>query len=189
MKRIGIAILVCVVSSIGAPSSAGVRVEFGASGNLLTSLEGEETLVDGFNLRAVVAGDTDGPVQVGAAVTWRYQRHEDNEGIPYEPVAIDPCRRGWKDTPDSGESNFLEISVVARALEDRSGLRPFAELEGGVAFNDLEEAGPDIVVSFTAGVIWRFESAEAIVLGVGHRLYLPSDRLTVPVGVSYVMEF
>ena len=174
---------------MGASSSAGVRVEFGTQGNVLTSFSGEETLVDGFSLRAVVTGGTIGSVQLEPALTWRYQRHSDNEWSPYKPVAIDPCRRGWKDAPDSGESNFLEISVVARALEDRSGLRPFAELEGGVAFNDLAGAGPDIVVSFTAGAIWRFDSAEAIVVGVGYRLYLPSDRLTVPLLVNFVMEF
>ena len=189
MKRLGVVILVWVFASIGASSSAAVRVEVGTQGNVLTSLSGEETLVDGFSLRAVVTGGTIGSVQLEPALTWRYQRHDDNEWSPFKPGIPDPGRREWEGAPNSKESNFLEVSLVARALEDRLGLRPFAEFEGGVAFNDLAGAGPDIVVSFTAGTIWRFESAEAIVVGIGYRLYLPSDRLTVPVVVNFVTEF
>ena len=58
-----------------------------------------------------------------------------------------------------------------------------------MAFNDLEGVDPDIVISLMAGARWEFDGQDAVVVGAGQRLYLPSSRVTVPVLVSFVKEF
>ena len=137
MKGIGIVVLTLLVASIDAPSSAGVRVEFSTQGNVATSLSGEESVVDGFSLRAAADRDTDGPVHIGPALTWWYQRHGDNSWGSFEPRAPNPCGRKWDGAPDSEESNFLDVSVIARTLAGTPGLGAFSEFEAGVAFNDM----------------------------------------------------
>ncbi len=182
-------LVICVVLAWSSSSSA-LFLEVGTESVLLgESGESGQTL-DALAVRLGHVPEVHPGLSVGASFAWRRQPYH-TDWHPFAPSHSEARDAGRGSVPRSVENaHYLELSVLGRIGGVSGRLRPFGEGEFGWAAVGRDEGFEgDVFLGVRGGGAWWLAQYLAVRGTLGFRLYMGSERYTLPLSVELHVGF